>query len=67
MPISGVPLARQRKVTICARVQETLGLKVVSDVPEVIPCSTAHATAPAYQEFAGTSVKPMTCSVWTSR
>mgnify|MGYP000187599022 CR=1 FL=1 len=23
VPISGVPLARQRKVTICARVQET--------------------------------------------
>ena len=45
MPISGVPLARQRKVTICARVQETLGLKVVSDVPEVMPSSTAHSTA----------------------
>ena len=41
----GKPLTRQRNVTICARVQETLGLKVVSDVPEVMPSSTAHSTA----------------------
>ena len=37
--------ARQRKVTISARVQVLLGLKVVSVVPVVIPRSTAQRTA----------------------
>ena len=33
------------------------GEKVVSDVPDVTPCSTAQATAPAYSAPAETSVK----------
>ena len=33
-----------RKVTIWARVQSALGLKVVAEVPAVIPFSTAHTT-----------------------
>ena len=37
--------ARYRKVTPCARVQMSSGLKVVSVVPLVMPFSTAHATA----------------------
>ena len=37
--------ALQRKVTIWARVQSLLGLKVVAVVPAVIPFSTAHRTA----------------------
>ena len=45
----GEPAARQRKVTICARVQEASGLNVVAEVPPVIPCSTAHCTASAYR------------------
>ena len=38
-------LQRQRKVTICALVQVSLGLNVVSLVPLVMPFSTAHSTA----------------------
>ena len=41
------PRQRYRKVTIWARVQLVLGLKVVSLVPLVTPFSTAHWTAPA--------------------
>ena len=36
---------RYRKVTIWARVQSALGLKVVSVVPLVTPLATAHMTA----------------------
>lgn len=39
--------ARYRKVTICARVQGSLGLKVVAVVPLVMPLSAAQATAAA--------------------
>ena len=38
-------LQRQRKVTICARVQLVSGLNAVSLVPLVMPFSTAHSTA----------------------
>ena len=38
---------RHRKVTIWARVQPLLGLKVVSVVPLVTPLDTAHSTASA--------------------
>ena len=38
-------LARYRKVTICPRVQSFIGWNVVSLVPVVIFCSTAHSTA----------------------
>ena len=41
------PRQRNRKVTIWARVQFVLGLKVVSLVPLVTPFSTAHSTASA--------------------
>jgi len=41
----GEPAERQRKVTVCARVQESLGLNVSALVPEVIPFSTAQRTA----------------------
>ena len=44
-PALGEPAARHRNVTICARVQDASGLKVVSEVPEVMPFSTAQATA----------------------
>ena len=37
--------ARHKKVTICARVQSLLGLKVVALVPPVMPFSAAHRTA----------------------
>ena len=37
--------ALYRKVTIWARVQAASGLKVVSVVPFVMPCSVAHRTA----------------------
>ena len=40
-------MQRYRKVTIWARVQFALGLKVVAVVPAVIPFSTAHRTASA--------------------
>ncbi len=39
------PVARNRKVTICARVQGALGLNVVALVPAVMPFSAAHSTA----------------------
>ena len=39
------PRQRNRKVTIWARVQLLLGLKVVSLVPLVTPLATAHSTA----------------------
>ena len=39
---TGLPAALQRKVTICARVQETPGLKVSALVPSVMPFSSAH-------------------------
>ena len=42
---AGLPLARHRKVTACARLQLALGEKVVAEVPVVIPFSTAHSTA----------------------
>lgn len=41
------PNRLHRKVTICARVQLSLGLKVVAVVPEVTPSITAHFTASA--------------------
>ena len=37
--------ARYRKVTICARVQPSSGLKVEGVVPTVISCLTAHSIA----------------------
>ena len=37
--------ARYRNVTICARVQFALGLKVVAVVPPVMPFPVAHRTA----------------------
>ena len=37
--------ARYRKVTICARVQGSFGLKVVSLVPVVMPSQAAQMTA----------------------
>ena len=40
-------LSRNRKVTICARVQSSFGLNVVSEVPTVMSLSTAHWTAGA--------------------
>ena len=40
-------LQRQRKVTICALVQSTLGLNVVLVVPLVMFSLTAHSTASA--------------------
>ena len=42
---AGLPAARHRKVTACARVQMPLGLKVVALVPVVMPLSTAQITA----------------------
>lgn len=42
---SGYAIARNRKVTICARVQVVSGLKLTALTPLVICCSTAHATA----------------------
>ena len=39
--------SRYMKVTIWARVQFALGLKVAAVVPEVTPSDTAQATAPA--------------------
>ena len=47
VPAYSSPRQRNRKVTIWARVQLVLGLKVVSLVPLVTPFSTAHWTAPA--------------------
>ena len=41
------PVARNRKVTICARVQPESGLKVETLVPAVMPWATAHRTASA--------------------
>ena len=41
------PNSLHRKVTICARVQLLLGLKVEAEVPEVTPSITAHFTASA--------------------
>ena len=38
-------MSRYRKVTICALVQGSFGLKVVSPVPVVILFATAHRTA----------------------
>ena len=38
-------IARYRKVTICALVQVISGLNTVSEVPLVMPLSTAHSTA----------------------
>ena len=49
-------LALYRNVTACARVQVWSGLKVVADVPEVMPFAAAHATASAYHASCGTSV-----------
>ena len=40
-----LPIQRYRKVTVCARVQGSSGLNVVSEVPAVILFSTAHSTA----------------------
>ena len=37
--------ALHRNVTICARVQGALGLNSAAEVPSVICCFTAHATA----------------------
>ena len=42
---AGLPAARQRKVTACARVQVASGLNLPSPVPPVMPFSTAQATA----------------------
>ena len=39
------PKQLNKKVTICARVQSLLGLKVVAVVPPVMPFSAAHRTA----------------------
>ena len=39
---AGAPLARHRKVTVCALVQLPLGAKVTALVPLVMPFSTAH-------------------------
>ena len=44
-PLDQDHLARYRKVTICPRVQSLMGLNVVSLVPVVIFCCTAHWTA----------------------
>ena len=54
----GEPEARQRKVTISARVQVASGENVVSEVPVVIFFSTAHCTASVYHVPSGTSAKP---------
>ena len=43
----GEPLARHRKVKICATEQFSLGENVVSLVPAVIFFSTAHITGSA--------------------
>ena len=43
--VGAVPSARYRNVTLWARVQVALGLKVPSPVPSVMPFSTAQATA----------------------
>lgn len=40
-------LSRYKEVTIWARVQEALGLEVLAPMPEVMPSSTAQATASA--------------------
>lgn len=48
---------RYKKVTICPRVQTLPGEKVVAEVPEVTPFSTAQATALAYSASSETSVK----------
>ena len=40
-------LSRYKKVTIWARVQGASGLKLLPPVPEVMPSSTAQATASA--------------------
>ena len=45
LPAAGVPSARCRNVTTCARVQGSLGENVVAEVPSVMPFSTAHRTA----------------------
>ena len=42
---TSLPMARNRKVTLWARVQVASGLNLPSPVPVVIPFSTAHATA----------------------
>ena len=41
----GSPASRYKKVTACARVTVSSGLKVVALVPLVTPVSTAHWTA----------------------
>ena len=46
-----------RNVTICPLVQVVSGEKVVSDVPEVTPFSTAQATADAKPDDPFTSAK----------
>ena len=51
----GEPCERQRNVTMCARVQMTSGENVVSVVPSVTPCSSAHSTLSENHSFAGTS------------
>ncbi len=40
-------LSRYKKVTIWARVQGASGLKLLAPMPEVMPSSTAQATASA--------------------
>lgn len=42
-----LPSSRYRKVTTCARVQTASGLKLVSEVPAVMPFSRAQRTAAA--------------------
>ena len=42
---AGLPAARHRKVTACARVQMPSGEKVVAEVPVVMPLPTAQITA----------------------
>ena len=44
-PGSGIPAARQRNVTICARVALSAGAKCVASTPFVTPFSTAQRTA----------------------
>lgn len=40
-----LPKQRYRKVTVSARRQSLSGLKVVAEVPSVMPFSAAHSTA----------------------
>ena len=54
---AGFPCAAYRKVTTCARVQVLSGPKVVTEVPPVMPFSTAHSTGFKYHALLGTSLK----------